>query len=79
MAITDHYLPDVFALVPMSELSKHHFDLHPIWSEHYDYDERDEIIDWGVDPRWLAEELDRVHTGNDHCAYPILRPYQPVE
>ena len=26
MAITDTYPPDVFALVPMSQLSKQHFD-----------------------------------------------------
>lgn len=59
----------------MSALSKQHFDSHPIWSEHYDYEEREEIIAWGINPQWLASELERVHTGNDHCAYPILRPY----
>jgi len=75
MPITAHYAPDIFTLVPMSALSKRHFDLHPIWPEHYDYEERDEIIAWGVDAQWLASELERVHTGNDHCVYPILRPY----
>lgn len=59
----------------MSTLSKKHFDMHPIWSEYYDYDERDEIVDWGVDPQWLVAELERVHDCSDHCAYPILRPY----
>jgi len=59
----------------MSQLSKQHFDLHPIWSEHYDYEEREEIVSWGVDQEWLEQELERVHHGNDHCAYPILRPY----
>lgn len=75
MAITATYPPDVFMLVPMSQLSKRHFDLHPIWSEHYDYQEREEIVSWGVDGEWLARELDRLHDGSDHCAYPILRPY----
>ena len=75
MAITATYPADVFTLVPMSQLSKRHFDLHPIWSEHYDYDEREEIVSWGVDREWLERELDRVHDGSDHCAYPILRPY----
>ena len=59
----------------MSALSKTNFEEHPIWSEYYDIEEREEIIDWGVDPKWLAAELDRVHDGSDHCAYPILRPY----
>ncbi|MCA9015377.1 MAG: hypothetical protein KDA77_08615 [Planctomycetaceae bacterium] len=49
--------------------------MHPIWSEHYDYCERQEIVEWGIDPIWLAAELERVHDGSDHCAYPILRPY----
>jgi hypothetical protein len=75
MAITNTYPPDAFTLVPMSQLSKRHFDLHPIWSEHYDYDEREEIVSWGVDQEWLGRELDRMHDGSDHCAYPILRPY----
>jgi len=73
--ITSNYKADIFKLVPMSALSKSNFDEHPIWSEYYDYEEREEIAGWGIDPKWLAAELDRVHTGNDHCAYPILRPY----
>jgi hypothetical protein len=59
----------------MSALSKQHFESHPIWSEHYDVEEREEIVAWGIDPKSLASELARIHTGNDHCAYPILRPY----
>ena len=43
MAITDAYGPDIFTLVPKSQLSKRHFDIHPIWSEYYDYDEREEM------------------------------------
>ena len=75
MGITAQYSPDIFTLVPMSALCKRHFESHPIWSEHYDFDEREEIVAWGVDPQWLASELERVDTGDDHCAYPILRPY----
>jgi len=75
MSETFQYSSDIFTLVPMSELSKQHFDRHPIWSEYYDYDERDEILSWGIDPLWLEAELKRVHTENDHCAYPILQPY----
>ena len=75
MPITERYSPEIFTLVPISALSKQHFDSHPIWSEYYDFDEREEIAAWGIDPQVLASELDRIHTGNDHCAYPILRPY----
>jgi hypothetical protein len=75
MAITSSYSPEIFTLVPMSQLSKRHFDLHPIWSEHYDFEERMEIVSWGVSQEWLEQELERVHDGSDHCAYPILRPY----
>lgn len=75
MPIAHHYSPEIFQLVPMSTLGKQHFEAHPIWSEHYDYDERDEIVAWGVEAEWLASELERVHTGNDHCAYPILQPH----
>lgn len=75
MAITSSYPPDIFQLVLMTELSKRHFDLHPIWSELYDFEEREEIVSWGVDREWLEREIERVQTGNVHCAYPILRPY----
>lgn len=75
MAITRTYPPDVFKMVPMSQLSKRHFDLHPIWCELYDYDEREDIVSWGVNREWLERELDRVGNGSDHSAYPILRPY----
>ncbi|MEM1094131.1 MAG: hypothetical protein AAGJ10_05970 [Bacteroidota bacterium] len=59
----------------MSQLAEQHFQVHPIWSEYYDYDERGEIISWGIDPAWLNDELEAVHDGNDHCAYPVLRLY----
>src|SRR5690606_32813807 len=58
-----------------SQLSKCHFDLHPIWSEYYDFDELEKIVSWGVDRQWLQRGLERVDDGSDHCAYPILRPY----
>lgn len=75
MPIKAHYPPDMFKMIPMSELAKQHFDFHPIWSEFYDYDEREEIIAWGVDPQWLDRKLDSRDAGNDHWAYPVLRPY----
>lgn len=74
MAITHSFPIEIFQLIKMHELSKRHFELHPIWSEHYDFEEREEIISWGVDAEWLDREIKRVHNGNEHCAYPILRP-----
>ena len=68
------YSPDIFQLVPRSQLSEQHFQMHPIWSEYYDYDEREEIISWGIDPTWLTNELEKIHDENDHGVYPILRP-----
>lgn len=29
----------------------------------------------GVDRNWLDQALATTHDGNDHCAYPILKPY----
>jgi hypothetical protein len=73
MAIMSNYSPDIFRLVPMSQLSTAHFHHHPIWSEFYDYEERGEIASWGVDLGWLDAELARMHKRDDHCAYTILR------
>jgi hypothetical protein len=75
MPITSQYSQDIFTLIPMSALSKSHFEQHPLWSEYYDYEEREEIISWGVDPIWLAAELNSFDKGGEHCVYPILRPY----
>ncbi len=58
----------------MSQLGEQQFALHPIWSEFYDNDERHEIVSWGVDAQWLDEQLRGTDIGNDHWAYPVLRP-----
>ena len=75
MPIKERFSPEIFKLVRTRELSKRHFDMHPIWSELYDAEEFDEIVSWGVDPAWLAAEIERVHDGSDHAAYPVLQPY----
>lgn len=75
MAITTQFDPHLFRLVRMSELSRQHFNDHPIWPEYYDPDELAEIASWGVDPVWLNQQLADTNDGNDHWAYPILRPY----
>jgi hypothetical protein len=76
MPIKDVYPPSAFRIVRGSALSKADFDAHPIWSEYYDFEERDEIEEWGVDREWLDTALDGVYAdGNDHPCYTILRPY----
>lgn len=62
-----------FRLVPENEFSQKHLEEYPVWSEFYDYDEREEIISWGIDPAWLDEELAKHHNGNVHAIYPLLQ------
>ena len=63
----------MFVLIPQSELSIEHFEAYPIWSEHYDYDEIDEIVSWGIDREWLLREIRAKCAGNEHCVYPLLQ------
>jgi hypothetical protein len=47
------------------------FGENPLWSEYYDYDEREEIASWGVDRAWLDDELRRL-PDHPHPSYPVL-------
>ena len=49
------------------------FENFPVWSEHYDYDEIEEIVSWGIDPAWLNEQFRKHHDGSAHCHYPVLQ------
>lgn len=49
------------------------FEHFPVWSEHYDYDEIDEIVSWGIDRDWLMDQFKKHHDGSAHCYYPILQ------
>lgn len=53
--------------------------MYPVWSEHYDFDEIEEIVSWGIDRDWLLKELQSKHSGNEHCLYPLLQtnPFPP--
>ena len=62
----------LFRLVPENEFTYAHLEEYPVWSEFYDYDEREEIIEWGIDPEWLDQELARHQSGNIHPVYPLL-------
>lgn len=63
----------MFTLIPQSELSEKHFELYPVWSEHYDHEEIEEIVDWGVNRDWLLKQIKDKCTGNEHCVYPVLQ------
>jgi hypothetical protein len=62
-----------FRLIPESEFSWEHLEEYPAWSEYYDYDEREEIVEWGIDAAWLEEEIERKHDGSNHAMYPLLQ------
>jgi hypothetical protein len=49
------------------------FENFPVWSEHYDYDEIEEIVSWGIDPAWLNEQFRKHDDGSAHCHYPVLQ------
>lgn len=61
----------------MSHLGKAHFEEWPVWSEYYDFDELEEIEEWGIAPATFWAELKALNLGNEHAAYPALR-YDPL-
>lgn len=63
----------MFRVIPQSKLSSEHFDEYPVWSEHYDYDEIDDIVDWGINKEWCLQEFEEKEKGNEHSVYPVLR------
>ena len=75
MAIVSAYPTECFAMKSMSDIDASDFARHPIWSEYYEHPERDEIIEWGVDPSHLDSLLAAHHDGNTHAVYTVLRPY----
>jgi hypothetical protein len=75
MPITSEYQPDCFAMKSLADLDASDFERHPLWSEYYDYTERQEILDWGVDASYLDQLLAQHHTGNTHAVYTVLKPH----
>lgn len=68
-----------FRLVPESQFSEEHLQKYPVWSELYDWQEREEIIGWGIDAELLDQEIAKNHDGSDHAMYPLLEvnPFPP--
>jgi hypothetical protein len=50
-------------------LCKSDFDFWPAWSEHYDYDEIDDIASWGIDREWALSKFSEYDTGGPHPHY----------
>jgi hypothetical protein len=63
-----------FKLISENDFGPEHLEEYPVWSEFYDYDEREEILQWGIDAEWLDNELERVRSGEGHVhgMYPLL-------
>ncbi len=75
MPITSAYQPDCFVMKSLADLDASDFVRHPLWSEYYDYTERQDILDWGVDAAHLDQLLAQHHSGNTHAVYTVLKPY----
>jgi len=61
-----------FLVLPQSELNEEAFDRFPVWSEHYDWDEIEEIERWGLDREYVLDLFSKNSPGNEHCVYTML-------
>jgi hypothetical protein len=68
-----------FRVLPQSELSEQHFDEWPVWSEHYDYDELEDIERWGLDPDEVLKTFRQNQSDDAPCVYTMLEanPFPP--
>ena len=62
-----------FRVIPQSELSEADFDDYPVWSEHYDYDELEEIEAWGLNRQQVLTLFAEKSPENGHCVYTLLQ------
>jgi hypothetical protein len=61
-----------FRVLPQSQLSERDFDEYPVWSEHYDCDEIEDIERWGLDREKVLKLFKENSPGNEHCVYTLL-------
>jgi len=68
-----------FRVLPQSQLGEEAFDYYPVWSEHYDYEEIDDIVRWGLDQERVLQMFKANSDGNEHCVYTLLEsnPFPP--
>lgn len=63
---------NTFRVLPGRELSEQHFDEWPVWSEHYDNDELEDIERWGLDRESVVRLFQQNERDNEHCVYTLL-------
>lgn len=61
-----------FKVLPISDLAEQTFDEWPVWSEHYDYDEIEDIVRWGLIREEVLRLFQQNENGNEHCVYTLL-------
>ncbi len=62
-----------FVIKPGSDPLTHaDFESWPAWSEHYDFEEIDDIQSWGIDREWALSKFREYDTGGSHPHYTIL-------
>lgn len=61
-----------FRVIPEMELSEAHFDEWPVWSEHYDFDEIEDLERWGLNREEVVQAFRDNERGNEHCLYTML-------
>jgi len=68
-----------FLVLPQSQLGEAAFDRFPVWSEHYDWDEMEDIERWGLDRQYVLDLFAKNSPGNEHCVYTMLEshPFPP--
>lgn len=68
-----------FLVLPESKLDEEAFDRFPVWSEHYDWDEIEEIERWGLNREYVLDLFSKNSPGNEHCVYTMLEsnPFPP--
>ncbi len=66
------FLMERFRVIPQSRLSERDFDDFPVCSEHYDYEEVEDIERWGLDRDSVLSLFEENSPGNEHCVYTLL-------
>lgn len=67
------FLMSQFRVIPQSKLSERDFDDFPAWSEHYDFEEIEDIERWGLDRNTVLALFEENSPGNEHCVYTLLQ------
>lgn len=61
-----------FRVIPENKLNETEFEYFPVWSEHYDWDEIEDIERWGLNKEEVLELFRKNENGSTHCCYTLL-------